>query len=581
MRFPHLLTLAAFVAAAPAYGQAPKAADPLSLVPPKAVAVIQVNGVERVQERLNALLKRAIPERADELSKNVRDALAETLAGRDLKGIRGEGRVLVAFSDLEKLPDDITVSFLFPAAPDDFRKKFLTEEERKSLKKDGTLESVQWEDRPGLYYLVDLPGYVAVCSDKAAAQAYAKGEAGGLVKLVSPELTKTFLDADVAVLVNVKEVTAKYGEQVKRLRSVIELFLKGDTIAGVSKSQIDQLRGMVGAGFQVLEDGTAAVLAVEFQPEGVRLRGVAQFDRKSATAEVLDKSKPEPLAQLGTLPAGQVSYSASALGKVAQKTATLLLGSFSASDDDPVANATVDRLVKELAELDRHGTLAAGPMLASGGLELIDSADADKVVATRLTIFKALTKSGSFANVPLKEKPEVGEKAEQLGGFALNSVRLKFDLDRAVHDLPKEVRDTTRASIQRAVGEEMRLWFGTDGKRVVQVVAKDWAEAKALVEGYLSGAKTLAGEEAFQFTRKQLPADANMIIVLDAARSAHSLLGVAKDVKLAEPATGAKTAYIGIALVLKERHGLIEVFIPAAAVEQIYRVLQPALDRRD
>src|SRR5688572_15344376 len=138
-----LIVVAAWVATGPALGQAPRAADPLTLVPPKSVAVIQVNGVERVQGRLNAMLKKAIPDKADEVSKNVRDALAETLAGRDLKGIRGDGRVLVAFSDLEKLPDDITVSFLFPVTSgDDFRKKFLTAEERASLKKDGGLESV-------------------------------------------------------------------------------------------------------------------------------------------------------------------------------------------------------------------------------------------------------------------------------------------------------------------------------------------------------------------------------------------------------------------------------------------------------
>src|SRR5262245_5669272 len=96
-------------------------ADPLALIPPKAIAVAQVNGVERVQERLDKLLKTAVPDKADEASKAVRDGLAQALMGRDTKVLRPDGRLLVAISDLEKLPDDATLTILFPVkSADDF-----------------------------------------------------------------------------------------------------------------------------------------------------------------------------------------------------------------------------------------------------------------------------------------------------------------------------------------------------------------------------------------------------------------------------------------------------------------------------
>lgn len=571
-----------------AFGQAPKTHDPLALIPPKAVVVVQMNGVERVQERLHALLKKAVPDKADEASKVVRTAIGDALSGRDLKALRPHGRVLVAFSDLDKLPDDITVAFLFPAtSADDFRKKFLTDEERKTLKKEEDLESLQWEDRPGLYYLVDLPGFVAVCSDKETARLYSKGEIGGVAKQLSAESAKRFLDSDVSVLVNVKEVKGKYGEQLKKYKSIADVFLKGDTIQGVSKSSIEQIRSMLEAAFQVLQDGAFAVLTIEFADEGLRVKALAQFGEKSGTAALLAKSKPSALAQIGTLPSGQVTYFAADLGSIGSKSAASLLGTFSASDDEPAAKESVDRLLRELATMDRGVTFGSSQMTAAGGLELIESRDAERIVAARLAVLKALTKSGSFANVPLKEKPEVSEKAERVGRFDVYGARLKFDLDRAVVGLPDDVKASTKASMKRSVGEEMRLWIGSDGKAVVQVVAKDLAEAKAIVD-----AQTLGTLEAFQSTRKQLPAEANMLIILDAARTVYSLFGVAKDTAGGAPdllpfavpelkAPAGKPVFIGLALVLKDLHGRIEIFVPTAAVEQIRVLLQPLLDRRD
>ena len=78
------------------------------------------------------------PRRADEASRTIRDAIGEALAGRDQSGLRPDGRVLVGIADIEKLPDDATFTFLFPIGNvADFRSKFLTVDERKSLKKDG------------------------------------------------------------------------------------------------------------------------------------------------------------------------------------------------------------------------------------------------------------------------------------------------------------------------------------------------------------------------------------------------------------------------------------------------------------
>src|SRR4051794_1820532 len=242
----HSLLLALGVAlpvtAAPTVKEPAGPADEtLALIPPRAIATLQVNGLQRVQDRLDQLLKAAAPDRAADASKTIRDAIAQALAGRDAKVLRPDGRVLVAISDIEKLPDDATLTFLFPVkSGDDFRAQFLTDEERKSLKKEGDLERVQWEDRKEPFYLVNIKGYVVVTSDKEAAGQYARGEVGGVAKQLSADTARTFLNADVSLFVNVQEVNARYGEQVKTVKSMTELLLKADTVAGFTRAQLDQ-----------------------------------------------------------------------------------------------------------------------------------------------------------------------------------------------------------------------------------------------------------------------------------------------------------------------------------------------------
>jgi hypothetical protein len=579
-----LLLAAGPLVAAPAGKDTPGGPDEaLTVIPPKAIFVVQINGVERVQARLTKMLEKAVPDLAAEATKAIDKALADALSGRDLKVLKGDGRILFAVSDVEKLPDDATLTLLFPVkSADDFKKGFLTEEERKSLKKEGDLETVKMEDREEPFFLVAISGYVVVCSEKETAEKYAKGEIGGVAKQLSPETARAFLDADVSLFVNAKEVNARYGDQLKTFKGLADLFLKGDGAQGLTKAQMEQFKEVVDAAFQVVEDGTAAVLALDFRPEGANLRGLAQFGEKTNTFEALKKYKPTPLAQLGTLPAGQSAYSASTLSFGSQASG-MVLGSFTAEDTDPSAKETIAGLVRDLGKYDRGITLAAGKVIAAGGLEVTESKDAARMAEGRLQVLQALTKSGMFANVPLKEKPEVKEKAEKLGPFTLHAVRLKFDFDKAVAELPEEAKETTRASLKRTMGgEEMNLWFGTDGKSLLQLTGKDWSEAKALGEAYLDKTKGVEKDEAYQFTRKHLPAEATMIAMLDAARTAHGVLDLLKESAGALPGFPAipdlkaptdKPIYVGIALVLKPGHGSFDVFIPTAAVSQIRKLV--------
>jgi hypothetical protein len=587
------LLLTTPLAAAPGDKAPPPGEDVLALASDKALIVLQVNGVERAQERLNALLKAAVPDLADKAAQNVREMLAELLEGRDLKALRGDGRLLITIADLDQAADKAGITFLFPVrTADAFKKDFLTEPERTSLKKDGDLEQLKFEDQEVPFYLAELKDYVVVSADRDLTAAYTKGTVAGVSRRASREVSRAFHAGDVSLFVNATAVQAKYGDQLKRYKALAETLLKGEGIQGVNKGQMAQIKGVLDAAFQIVEDGTAAVLTVEFRPDGLRLLGLAQFGDKTPTATALQKYQLAPFEALGTLPAGQAVYSGSNLNLGSSEAAGVMAGGFTADDEDAPAKETLAGLLKDLRSSDHGLVLTAGNMLAAGGLEALSSKEAAKIVDARLKILKALTATGSFANVPLKGKPDIKENAEKVGGFSLHAATVKYDFDKATAELPAETRDATRASMKRALGgDEARFWFGTDGKTVLQVTGPDWSVAKALAEGYLSGGTGIGKDEAFQFTRKQLPAEASMLAVLDAGRTAHSLLGLLRDTAGAVPglpvqltdvkAPTGKAAYIGAAVVLTTGHGSFELFVPATAVAQIRALIEPLLDNAD
>jgi hypothetical protein len=281
-------------------------------------------------------------------------------------------------------------------------------------------------------------------------------------------------------------------------------------------------------------------------------------------------------------------YSASNLGGGAR--ALALMDAFAVDDSEPAAKETIDKLQKDLAGYDRGLTLATGKILGAS-LETIASKDAAKIVDARLGMLKALSKEGSFGGVPLKSKPGIAEKAETVGGFALHRAQLSYDFDKAVAELPDEQREAAKAVVKRNVGgDQSTIWIGTDGKAVLQLTAKEWADAKALAESYLNKTAPLEKDPAYQFTRKQLPADATMLVILDTAQTAYSLYGIVRESAAAVPgfpkalpeakAPGGKTAYIGIAVVLRPGHGGFDLFVPAAAVDPVRKLIEPLLDEK-
>lgn len=584
-----LVTTSAWAAPTPKSALAP-ADESFQYIPANSIIVVQLNGHERIKQRMTKMIENALPDQAKQIGVQIDKMIGEVMQGRDLKAIRSDARIYLALSDLTKLPDTPEVVVLLPIKDyDDFKKSFLTDDERKTVQKEKGFEAVSIEDIA--FYMAPVKGYISLCTNAETAKKISDGKAGGLNSAMSKDTLQAFMDSDVSLFVNVKEINAIFGEQIKQFKGVASGLFNGGGgfgLQGINKSQMDLIKALIDNVFQMVEDGVGFVLALDVRPEGLNLRLLEQFGEKSPTAEALKTSKGEPLTELASLPSGQMSYTVSKL-KLQGLTAQLFNGGIAADDEKEETKTKIQKSLKELEGLEITGNLATNQALNQGALQIVDSKDAKKMLATQVDIIKLLGDTSTYANVNIKEKPVVTANALKVADWDLTKIEVKFDLDKTVASLPEEIRETTKTTMKRMLGgETVTTWLAATDKQFITVSAKDAPAAKKLLEQYLDTKKSIGTDPAFQFTRRQLPADASVMMMFDAGPTLASMYGSIKDSVGAVPglpimlpelkAKEMKTALIGIAVVLKPEHGSVDVFIPVSAVAEIRKFLGPIFD---
>src|SRR5262249_9449721 len=156
--------------------------------------VVQMNGFDKARNRLGKFLGNALPDIAPKLVKQIDDGIKELTEGRDLKAISKDARLYLIITDLSNLLESPQVAVLIPARGyTELKDSFLKADERKSLKKEDGVESVKVEGKDEPMYLVDRKEYVVVSVDRDVAKQFAKGDQGGLDKVLSKDTLKAFL----------------------------------------------------------------------------------------------------------------------------------------------------------------------------------------------------------------------------------------------------------------------------------------------------------------------------------------------------------------------------------------------------
>ena len=217
-----VLTLPA--AAAPVPGDQDK---PLVQVPAKAAVVVQVKGFERTRERLDALIKNAMPDFADVAKEKMKEALDQALDGRKLEGVSKDGHIFLVFTELPKADQNPPKMAILVPVKDfkEFRDGLLKDDERKEIKTDPLgYENAQIKGE-AIYFVNRKNGYAVVTPDADVAAFFVK-KYDGIDGKLSKTLAHSLMAADVAVYVDMVAVNKEHGDAIKQVQSQLESALK-------------------------------------------------------------------------------------------------------------------------------------------------------------------------------------------------------------------------------------------------------------------------------------------------------------------------------------------------------------------
>jgi hypothetical protein len=574
------------VLAPPALPAAPVPTDAsaLAAVPASAPIVLYLHGVERTKDRLVTMIKNAVPEVAPLVQAQMEQFLNEGIEGRKLRGLAKEGPIFLAFLEMPKPgPNPPKMAVLVAATSYiEFRDGVLKEEERKNLKSMEGVEKVMADNGETIYF-VDLKGFVAITPDEESAKTVAR-KGPGLNGKISKELADKLMASDVGAYLSMDALNKEYSEQIKQAREGVEqaMSLAAEQAGAGQKGMFEMVKGAIGPIFQAIEDSQGLLLTFDFRPSGAAMHFQTEFRAGSSTAKALANVKPASFDDLPKLPAGRMTYSGMAIGsglfKLLGARAGLLLG-IGAESDSKEAKEFAGFLTdlgnaKPGVRLDAQSAPPAGIMVWHYD-------NPKQAVDAILKLVSSLQPGSTFQSSSLKQKPVVKANAEKYGDISFHHAEVVWDIDKMVSagELPEEMKKKLAEGMQKLLGPGMKIWFGTDGKALIQVVAKDWAQAQGILDQYMKARQTIGEVAAFRDVRKELPAEATILQILDMVQ----YMGVMADFVMpmisgfvplpanypAPPAKGVHS-FAGMAFTLRAERASVDFFLSTSAAKGIF-----------
>ena len=556
---------------------APTERSGLEQVPATAPIVLYLRGVQGTHDRFVTMMENALPDVLKKIQPDMDNFLKDGSEGRKLRGLAKNGPHFIAVTELPKangpFPDPPPVALILAVTDyKAFRDNILTEGERKDIKDKGNgIESATFEGKTT--YFVDRKGFAIVTPNEEVANSFTKKQTG-LNTAMSKEVAAKLLASDAGLYVNMDAVNKEYGEQIKQGKEAVEQMLAplGQIGDESQKKFVEMFTKAIGPIFQTVEDMHSVLATVEFRPGGLALHLEGEVNENTTTSNLLKDSRPVPFKELERLPADRTYYVAmKASAALYKNLGSLVSGLPNVDTKDAVT------LMEELAK--------AGPDIAVGGgsfpiagLNVYQYDDPAKAVAATLKMYRNM--DPKISN--LMEKPVVKKDAEKHGDFKLHFAQLAYDFDKMAEPIAQKGEAAKKQyieSMKGMLGEKTNVWFGTDGKTVVQINAPDWPSARKMLDQFTKGAETVGDLKAFRAARKEMPARTSFLGLIDAVQMFGTIMEVVKPLIPAGqippgwpnlPPKGT-SSFVGMAVTLQPLRGGFDLFITAAAAQEFYK----------
>jgi hypothetical protein len=384
----------------------------------------------------------------------------------------------------------------------------------------------------------------------------------------------------MAVYVDTAAVNKQYGDQIKAAQGQVDavLGIAASQVGEANKASIEMAKKMIAGVFQAMEDSRAVLATADFRPEGLAVHVQGKVAAGTPSDAILKGAEPTPLGELRSLPAGQLGYFAMKPGPgLMDALKPLLSGALAGAQDDNKELLQAFDLINQAGP----GVVYGSFNIPVAGLTVWTYKDPQKAVQGQVKLMRAMKPGAAYQMAALKEKPEIKENARTYHDFKLTRATVKLDWEKVAEGAPG-AQEMAEAMKKLFGGEEMRSWFGTDGKLFVSVTAKNWDGAKKQLDDFFAGGNMAGTNAALQATRKQLPAAATMVGLIDVPRYGAVIAEFmgpmlkAQGLPVEIPALKAEAgkSYVGVAVTLRPQHAGLDLWIPATTVTQVHKMVR-------
>jgi hypothetical protein len=169
-----------------------------------------------------------------------------------------------------------------------------------------------------------------------------------------------------------------------------------------------------------------------------------------------------------------------------------------------------------MAELHGLGRIESiGSATMDKGMRMLNDlrvTDPKKYMDASIAMVRAM--GGGEGQPRIYKEVKVEPAAQTHQGMTFTHVAVVADIDKLV-ELSGNVPG--QADMMKAMFGDGRInyWYGTDNKRLLQVIAPNWEDARSLIDGYLKGEGGVGQAAGFKAVRSELPQKANVLAILD------------------------------------------------------------------
>jgi hypothetical protein len=139
--------------------------------------------------------------------------------------------------------------------------------------------------------------------------------------------------------------------------------------------------------------------------------------------------------------------------------------------------------------------------------------DPDKYIEASLATLRAMKEGTGGVNIYKEVKIEPG--AQTYEGLKFTRVEMTMDVEELAK-LSGNVPGQADMLKEMFGDGKMGHWYGTDGKRLVQIVAMKWEDAKAQLDAYFSGKDSVGRTPGFKAARSELSERASFLMLISA-----------------------------------------------------------------